>query len=351
MATQRVYITNPHSLFRKYAQLVTWFANTPQGRSYLNLAFSEPIGLFLPNGYHKILAVEKKVYTAEATIFSRAIYSSLLSPALRKFDLMQPIIKDFSEAKKVFLWILGFNTEEIAPRLVRHTLHDTLTVFPDADPETTSVDGRVYRTGVSEAFSTIRTSGGTNADPSVDGSDGVGVRMFASATQGGSGFLQSLVRSITLFDTSSLTSAATISSTTASLYVLGRNIAFLNFLVNLVACSPASNTDLAVTDYNIANWTMTLQSDTETAVNSLTLSAYNDFPLNSTGLSSIAKTGITKFGWVTNYDRSNTNPNYNSNNQDDRFNFAYAEHTVAQPPKLTITYTGVTRSFGYSFFM
>lgn len=327
------YQNNPNSLFRKHAWLVTWFAQ--KFGDFLGIADYKEIVLLLPHGYQK-----RRDDVYQATFFTRPVYTKQLLLPLTKIDLLSEVIPDKAQLRKLFLTELGIlqpTLDTILPLTRIHLL--TRTFNPDANPESTSVDGYVGRTGVSEAWATIRGGSGNDASDTSTGSEGINVRMESSASTGASGNLQDIHRSVTLFDTSLLTSSATISAATASIYVLGRNISVNNFAVNLVVAVPASNTALINADYNIANWTMTLQSDTVTAVNSLTTSAYNDFALNTTGLGNVSKTGITKFGWVTGNDRSNSAPTYNANSQDDRFNFEYAENSGGHKPSLAVTYT------------
>lgn len=333
------YANNPKSLFRKYARFVTWFANTSVGRDYLlhnNLYLPKNVSVLLPNGY-----IEQEGKQAKLTVSTRAIYAPRLYPALQALEFFQG---SFREAQELLLWYVGLRGQ---PSWATNKLYATLTAYPDANPETTSVDGRVARTGVSEAWSTIRSGAGTDADDSTDGTGGVGIRMYSSATEGGAGKLQQIYRMITLFDTSALTEGATGVSGTFSMYGNSRNISLVNFNTAVVLTAPASNTGLSSSDYNIANWTMTKQSDTNTAANSLSVVGYNDYALNSTGNGNISLTGITKLGYVSENDQANTNPNYNSNSQDDRVGF-YLSDNGSNKPKLTITYTPApTGSFMY----
>ncbi len=88
------YANNPNSLFKKYSLLITWFANHPFGRSYLGIPqVKEKIGLLTPNGYHLIVEENKDTLKAYFEFTTRAIYASLLLPALQKLDQIQLYIE------------------------------------------------------------------------------------------------------------------------------------------------------------------------------------------------------------------------------------------------------------------
>ncbi len=104
------YANNPKSLFRKYARLVTWFANTNTGRDYLNIPqrFND-IGLLVPNGFHRVNGND-----AEARFYTNQLYSKKLAPVLTKIDLVNNWIKNFNEAKHFLIWELGLTRRKPA---------------------------------------------------------------------------------------------------------------------------------------------------------------------------------------------------------------------------------------------
>ena len=92
------YANNSKSLFRKYANLVTWFSKTQLGCDYLSdHSFSLPynpkdISLLLPNGF-----IEEQGKDYQMTVTTRACYASKLYPALQTIDLVSQWISDFDE--------------------------------------------------------------------------------------------------------------------------------------------------------------------------------------------------------------------------------------------------------------
>jgi hypothetical protein len=161
----------------------------------------------------------------------------------------------------------------------------TQTFYPDASPETTSVDGYVAHDEDGLTFSALVASAGNTVDDS-------GVVSLASLRAGGNIDKWKLIyRGIFLFDTSSLTNAAVIDSATFSLYATSIDDSHFNQSLSVVSSNPASNTALANGDYATTGTTR-FASDID--FGSVTLNAYNDFSLNASGLAAISKTGITK---------------------------------------------------------
>ena len=97
----------------------------------------------------------------------------------------------------------------------------TATFYPNASPTTTSVDGWISN-GAGGSFSSIQSAvTGTSVYPSPPSSVA-----FIFQSSGTTNFWISLLRSIFLFDTSSLGSSSTVSAATLSLYEITRMITF-----------------------------------------------------------------------------------------------------------------------------
>ena len=163
--------------------------------------------------------------------------------------------------------------------------------FPDAHPESTSVDGWAARAAAIESWTAVRTgAGSTHQDLSTTArteltSDGPTVGDWIA-----------LRRGIALFDTSSLPDADVILSATFGIVnTLIQDPFAGGDSLSLVESTPASNIDLANSDYG--NVGTTKQAPdlvlAEMVGDGLT---YNVFKLNATGLASIDAAGITKFG-------------------------------------------------------
>lgn len=211
-------------------------------------------------------------------------------------------------------------------------LNTVTTVYPDPDPETTTVDGRVTRSGVDQTFTNIRSGAGVVAASATT------PQAFAELVSSGTTDQYSdMTRGVFLFDTSSIPDTDAISEATISFYITGKTDNFSQSLT-IVTCSPASNTDLVTGDYAIANWTMTQQNTTDTGLGSLVNNQYNDLTFNATGRASISKTGVSKFGAVLSGDRTNTAPTWIAATAADA-NARMAEFAdTTSDPKLAVTH-------------
>lgn len=177
----------------------------------------------------------------------------------------------------------------------------TSTFFPDPNVESTSVDGRIL-TDAQVTWATVR---GLTTSPTVNDSEAA--QVFIRGTKFSAVDFR-IGRSFFLFDTSAIPDTDTISSATFSLAALALGVSNVDAgNWDLVASTPASNTAIVEDDYDQLGTTLQATSmalsswvDTDTT--------YNDLTLNATGLSSISKTGITKFGCRSSLDTSNTEP-------------------------------------------
>lgn len=313
---------------RKYAALVTEFVQHDIGRDYVGCP--KDVSLLLPNGY-----IQQDGKYARLTVYSRAINYRKFDLALQYIDLVQPYIKSFEEALHLLIYRLGLTYKK--PELGDALYLLTSTTYPDAtDPGTTTSSGRMGRTGVNEAFSTLRNSAGNFHDNVVGNSN---VFMNASTT---SSQYANNYRLASLFDASAIDDTATIDDGTVSLY--GRTTARTDFgavNIEIVVCAPASNVTFANSDYNIANWTMTKQA-TGIATGSWNGAGYNNFTLNSTGKGNVSKTGITKFGFVNTFDCDNTSPSWYSSGNCQFPEYDSGAAGTTTDPKMVINYSLVS---------
>ena len=161
----------------------------------------------------------------------------------------------------------------------------TTTFYPDADPESTSVDGYVALAS-SATWSTVRDG------PTGAVADDSGVDPTARTDHDGSFF--GIYRTFLLFDTSAIDDAETIDTATVVLYVTAKTNGDNdgNDYIAVVTSTPASNTALATADYDQCGTTE--QSD-QLDITNISTSAANTWTLNPTGEGNVSKTGITKF--------------------------------------------------------
>lgn len=201
------------------------------------------------------------------------------------------------------------------------------TFYPDADVESTSVDGYAYES-TDDTWSVMRAAGG---DSSYDDYYLLVLTIDASAT---TNEYIDFGRLITLFDTSGLDDEATISAGTYSLYYYTKTNEFAetpSFAV--VSSNPASNTTIAAGDFDSLG---TTRYATDLGYGDIG-AGYNDWTLNSTGLAAIPKDGITKFGLRVDWDLDDSEPTWG--NRDTLQMGWYSADNGSNEPKLVVTYT------------
>ena len=231
------------------------------------------------------------------------------------------------------LWWLLHGWDCLIPNRFRPALgfgFDTLTCYPDPDPETTTVDGEICRSGVDETFSTIRQGQGTYADDS-----GAGLDLYLTASSSQNQF-SDLCRSIFLFDTSALGSSVTISSATLSLYIYSKYNNLGSTSLEIVTSNPASNTALSSSDFQCLGST----SLGSIAYDSISTGCYNAITLNGDGIANINKAGVSKFGARLGWDQTGTFEGTWASNASTTFGMYSSELSgTTMDPKLVVVYT------------
>lgn len=211
------------------------------------------------------------------------------------------------------------------------------TVYPDPDPETTTVDawGRTLQSGSGATWTSLSTKAGQYADPS-DTALYIGYQDNATNDR-----WTQIYRSITLFDTSAIGSDI-VDSATYSLYATGnQNTASTDLNANIYECSPASNTNILASDITITNFTNTKLA-TGIARSSISTSSYNDWTLNASGLSAINGSGVTKLSCLVENDIDDSSPTHDNNGSAgfSRFYTSSADNSgTSQDPKLAVIHT------------
>ena len=212
----------------------------------------------------------------------------------------------------------------------------TLTSSPDADPETNTVDGRVqqtYTAGSGVPWATLIADAGNafNDSTTIEGAVSI-------SSDSGTNVWRFLCRGIFLFNTSALTSSASISSAVKSLYGSSKadNLVIAP-TINIYTSNPASSTALAAGDFTSLG--SVAQCDTAITYAGWSTAGYNDFTLNATGRGNVSKTGISKFGTRNvNYDVAAVAPAWSASTNS-QLNCYQADQTgTANDPKLVVTY-------------
>lgn len=208
----------------------------------------------------------------------------------------------------------------------------TLTAYPDPHPETTTIDGTIFK-GNSSNFATTHdaATGEYTTDTSATHA------MYWHRTGGG---LYYIMRVVSLFDTSSLTASATVS---AADFVL-KHASSKDVRSNIdswcvYSSNPASNTALTTSDFLYSNFGTTAFSNS-IAFSSMATSGNNDtYSLNASGLAAISLTSITKLAIRTVGDAGNSNT-MSSNNSGMIGSYHSADASgTSSDPYLLVTYT------------
>lgn len=201
-----------------------------------------------------------------------------------------------------------------------------LVAYPDANPETSTFDAYVGRGSVDETFATIRAGAGNIRNDSAS-TQNVGF-LWASTT---SNRFQNLRRGIFLFDTSSISSGATINSVTLSLYGSYKDNSIGSTDLVVVNCTTASNTSVNNSDFaNVGS----------TEYGSI---AYGDFDaagwnVITLSTSAVVKAGITKLATRLRWDLANSFSGTWSSNVSTVFQ-VYNADNGSNKPTLTVNYT------------
>lgn len=233
------------------------------------------------------------------------------------------------------LWHLAHAWDMLVANRLHEALNlgfDTLLVYPDADPETSTVDGHVARRNNSgESFATMRAGAGNEATDSGAANETL-VALWALNT--GSNFIY-LSRAIATFDTTSIDPSATISQAYVSVRGYYKYTQLGSTSLDVVSASPASNTGLAASDY--ANLGSTsFGSETSAAFNT---SGYTNINLSASGLSNLTLGGISRFGFRLAWDTAGSFTGTWTANGMTSFAFYQADYAgTTRDPKMTITY-------------
>ncbi len=179
----------------------------------------------------------------------------------------------------------------------------TDTYYPDADPETSSVDGQVVSDSANGTWASIHDgTTGYAAYPS-----GQGTAAYISADTGTNGW-DGLSRTFLLFDTANLPDTNTVSSATLSGKTIAKNNQSWSTTYNIYSSNPASNSDLVTADFDEVG---TTPFSTAVAYASFANDSWNDWTLNASGISAVSKTGVSKFSFrEATYDVANTAPTW-----------------------------------------
>jgi hypothetical protein len=214
----------------------------------------------------------------------------------------------------------------------------TLTAYPAAGANS-PVDGRTTVGSIS-ASGTWTFMQGTSTSETINVVTPT-IYSFIRSSAGPSGDYNLFERIHTLFDTSSIGSGSTISSATLSYYDASDKQNDFSMSVNIYSTNPASNNNLVIQDYSTQG---TTAFSSNLAQSSITDNAYNDFVLNSSGITAINMTGISKFAYRYTKDADNSPPTWAANKSNYWAVFSADTAGTTNDPKLVVEYTGVAVS-------
>ncbi|NTW34476.1 MAG: hypothetical protein HGB12_17955, partial [Bacteroidetes bacterium] len=210
----------------------------------------------------------------------------------------------------------------------------TSTFYPDANTESSSVDGYIVNDPEATSWATLHNASAGTATYDSNVSLYIMVQCGSNSNT-----YKEISRSFMLFNTSSIPDNNIISSATLSLYGYdnGRNADAFSSSLNIYSSSPASNTALITDDYDQVGST---EFSTTINYSAFSLVAYNDFTLNVSGIANISKTGISKFSWRDKkYDSDNIAMSWVSSVFSERNCYSADESGTDKDPKLVVTYT------------
>lgn len=199
---------------------------------------------------------------------------------------------------------------------------------PDANPESTSVDGYMSNSVASETWAQI-TAGDATA---VNDSDSIiQVRVIASSITDEYSHLE---RVKCLFDTSSIGAGYYVSSASFGFTPFFSTQDDFGMGLALVSASTASNTSLSTSDFNITSFGSTRLA-TDIALAATVEEDQSTMTLNAAGIANIDLEGVSKFGLICDFDLDGAPTWINSG--DSRAGI-YSAENGANEPVLDVTY-------------
>lgn len=221
----------------------------------------------------------------------------------------------------------------------------TLTVYSGAGTGGTTSDARVYRQGVTESYDTIKVGAGNavTATATTDAS----AQILCSAT---SNKFDTLSRGVFSFDTSSIGFGVSVTSATLSIFGSSKADSldlgvsqpwrYPNYVITGVvmgnAGTPAMSDFQAVLGINF--------NATALSYNALSVTAYNDIPLNEFGMTSIKMNGISQFATRWDWDLYNFGGIWTAGSGQVYIITYFADNAgTTNDPKLVINYSNLNK--------
>lgn len=214
---------------------------------------------------------------------------------------------------------------------------DTLTTYPDAGSGLTTVDGWAKYLNGYDTFTNM-VNGLGNSNNSVTSNDYLS-GLFA-ADSGYPNKYYHCYRSLYTFDTSIIGASGVISGAVFSIYIIALYYGLGNDPNVVIATSPTANNSIQNADFQNAFTSTTPLTDTRLSIQGSTTNAYKDANFNSSGITVINKTGITRLGLLSGWDFDKSFTGTWVATDRSCFHGAMSDTTgTTQDPKLVVTYT------------
>ena len=319
---QRVF---DNAWFGKHQKGLVWLANSIFGKGIFRYRkmghyLTNPIVNIAPNAVTEFMGVKKGRVVLKAHFFTRNEYARKL------YFVLLPLWW------AIHAWDMLI-ANNFAPEL--NFGFDELTFYPDADLESTSVDGSVnLRFGTDQDWGTIRdAASGSDSQDSEPYTVG-GLKTIEVYCGNAQDKWRGIGRGIFLFDSSALSDSATISDGVFSFYVKVISNWVPDSLA-LVSSNPTSDTSIAVGDFNCLG---TTRYASDIALSGFAAGEESSFTMNTAGKNAISKDGITKLGIRISSDLDDA-PNW-ERYSGARLDIYYADNG-SNKPKLVVTYSVV----------
>ncbi len=248
----------------------------------------------------------------------------------------------FNDSDAVITWIPGQATLPLVSTKsageTTSTTTSNISAIPDADPETTTVDGWVSNSPFTTWDDAHDASSGTSVSSTIP--------LIVQLNQWPSGNA-SFIRTFMGFDLSSIPAGATIVSATIDCFSTfgGAQETGITTSVDLVATTPTSNTDLVVGDFDQVG-SVSFANLTIASIVAAGPYATNTFTLNASGLTHITTAigNVANFGCLINEDLTDSEPSPALRNA--VWNFFSADDAFPgfPAPTLSIEYTTASAS-------
>lgn len=214
------------------------------------------------------------------------------------------------------------------------------TIFPDANPESTTVDGYINRQSAGASLAALRVTGtGETFGPSAS----FGSLILTAGgttdewTEMGAAFLLFDLDPGTLIPSNAVITGVSLRVTPTAAPAAG-----FDTQVYVVEGTPDSDTDITTGDYDASQFGSTDFLETAVTISDFTASVQETMPFNSSGIafvqSALAGDGIVRLGMGLPSFLFGTNPGW-SDSVSDELEIGFADNaTAANRPALIVTY-------------